>query len=131
MTSTRRRWAVSLVVGAALALATGVGAAWAQTDGWDGLRTTVFALATAPCWIALVLMVVSPTDRPSHDEDSVESQWLATAASGAFLDLVVALGLATAAASLLDVAPVPTVVFLVLALLDVTVRLEVQRRREG
>ncbi len=131
MTHPHVRWSVALAVGLLLATATGLLAARAQGDGRDALLTVVYALVTAPCWVALVLVLTSPSGRPEHDEDSVETQWLATAASGAFLDLLIALGLATTATSVLDVAPVPTVVFLGLAMLDVTVRLEVQRRREG
>ena len=117
------RWAATILGGAALAAATGALAAWAQTGGWDLLRFTVFAVVSAPCWIGLVLVALSTDEGPEHAEDSVETQWLRTAATGAFIDLLTVLGLATAATAVLDVEPVPTVFFVVLSMVDVALRL--------
>ena len=134
MTATRTspaRWAATVLGGAALAAATGALAAWAQTGGWDLLRFAVYAVVSAPCWIGLVLVALSTEQGPEHVADSVETQWLQTAATGAFVDLLTVLGLATAATAVLDVEPVPTVLFVVLGMVDVGLRLELQRRREG
>lgn len=130
-TDLRARRVLGVLVAALLAVGTGVLAAWAQTGGWDTLRGGVFATLSAPVWLGLALVLTTPDDRPEHHEDSVEAQWLTTAASGAFLDLLTVLGLATAATAVLDVDSVPSVFFVVLAMVDVAVRLELQRRREA
>jgi fatty acid desaturase len=130
-TDLRVRRVLAVLGAVLLALGTGALAAWAQTGGWDAPRGVVFAALSAPVWLALALVVSSPDERPEHHEDSVEAQWLTTAASGAFLDLLTVLGLATAATAVLDVDSVPSVFFVVLAMVDVAVRMELQRRREA
>ena len=58
-------------------------------------------------------------------------QWVTQATSGAFLDLVFALGIATTATAVLDTDAVPTVAFLVIAMADSAARYAILQRREG
>ena len=127
------RWA-SVVFGAvALAVATGAAASYAREGTWEILTVAVFALLSSPCWAGLLsILLAGPDERPpAHHEDSVESRWIERATSSAFLDVVLALGLATAATNIADIRPVSGVVFLTLAMVDAAVRYAVLQRRES
>lgn len=126
------RW--TLIVLAGLVGAVGVGglAAWAQSDH-RLLSFVVFAAMTAPiagCAAWLLLRRPGP-DEPADLQDSVEEDWSRRAGYGAFIDLVVILGLATAAEAILEGTRIPLVAFVVLALGDLTVRYLVLSRRES
>lgn len=127
------RWVVVAVGGVSLAVATGAGASYAREGSWGLATVTVFALLTFPCWVGLLRVLLAGPDEapPEHHEDSVEARWVERATSAAFLDVVIALGLATAATSVAGIAPVSGVVFLTLAMVDVSVRYAVLQRRES
>lgn len=121
----------AVVLGIALAAGVGIVAASVREDGgWQvGL---VFAAAVAPALVGAMWTLVpqrSPK-MPENPEDSVEFQWLQHASSGAFFDLMIALGLASAASAILDTELVPVVAFLVLAMADVAVRYLVVSRTQ-
>ncbi|MEK8070037.1 hypothetical protein [Rhodococcoides navarretei] len=119
------------VLGIALAAVVGVVAASVRDDGgWQ--VALVFAAATAPALVGAMWTLVpqrSPK-MPENPEDSVEFQWLQQASSGAFFDLLIALGVATAASAILDTELVPVVAFLALAMADVAVRYLVLSRTQ-
>lgn len=129
--TTTTRWVVATVAGLAGAVAVGVVAALARSDGPDAVTFTVFAAMSLPFLVALVAIALDRTPHPERDEDSIESQWATRASSGAFYDTMVALGLATFATSVLDTAAVPGWVFLALGLADMSARLVLLQRREG
>lgn len=131
MTEIRTNWLVAGAVGVVLAALTGTVAAFAQTGGADTLRLVTFGVMSLPCWLGLVSLLLSKDERPDHHEDSVEMQWITQATSGAFLDLLFALGIATTATSLLGTDAVPTVAFLVIAMADAAARYAILQRREG
>lgn len=134
MTETRTSWPTWLLVvgvGIALAALTGTVAAYAQTGGMDGLRLVTFAVMSLPCWIGLVSLLRSTGERPAHDEESVETQWITRATSGAFLDLLLVLGVATTATAVLGTDAVPTVAFVVVAMADAAARYAILMRQEG
>lgn len=128
----RKGWITSFAVGTVLAAATGGAAAYLQEDKPSSLIFLVFALCTLPIWIGLASnFLVHDPKPPEHVEDSAEVQWLNRAASGAFLDLVAALGLSTAVTSIAGVDSVHTVFFCVLGLADWSGRYLLLQRREG
>ncbi len=131
MTEIRTRWLVAFLVGVGLAAVTGGVAAWAQAGPGDGLRFVTFGVMTLPVWIGLVALLRDQESRPAHDEESVEMQWITQATSGAFLDLLLVLGLATTATAVLGADAVPTVAFLVVGMVDVSARYVIAQRREG
>jgi len=98
------------------------------------LTFVVFALTVGPVGVGGAWGLVPDASRPTapeHSEDTIEQAWIQRASSGAFLDLVTAMGLSLAATSVLKVSQVPVLVFLVLAMLDMSTRLFVLSRREG
>ena len=131
MTEIRTPWLTASLIGVAAAAVTGGIAAWFTTEGDPTLRFIVFAVMTLPVGIGAGALLLAPTATPEHHEDSVESAWMTQASSGAFLDLLLALGLATTATAVLDTAPVPTVVFCVLGMADVALRYALLQRKEG
>ncbi len=131
MTEIRTNWLVAGAVGVALAALTGTVAAYAQTGGMDSLRLVTFGVMSLPCWLGLASLLLTKDERPAHDEESVEMQWITQATSGAFLDLLFALGIATTATAVLDTGAVPTVAFLVIAMGDSAARYAILQRREG
>jgi hypothetical protein len=131
MTEIRTSWLLAGAVGVALAALTGTVAAYAQTGGMDPLRLVTFGVMSLPCWLGLVALLRAEDDRPAHDEESVEMQWITQATSGAFLDLLLALGIATTATAVLATEAVPTVAFLVIAMADAAARYGILQRREG
>lgn len=131
MTEIRTKWVVAGAVGVALAALTGTIAAYAQTGGLDTLRLITFGVMSLPCWLGLVALLRSEEDRLAHDDESVEMQWITQATSGAFLDLLLALGIATTATAVLGTHSVPTVAFLVIAMADSAARYAILQRREG
>ncbi|PUA79428.1 hypothetical protein [Nocardioides currus] len=125
-------WLVA--AGPALLLALGVGgvAARVRADAPDGVTFAVFAALTFPFLLAFGALLLDRTvPSPEQHEDSVESQWLTRASSAAFFDTVAAMGLTLFATSVLDTDGAPLLVFVVLALADLSIRLAVLRRREG
>ncbi len=131
MTEIRTNWLVAGAVGVVLAALTGTFAAYAQTGGMDTLRLVTFGVMSLPVWFGLVSLLRSADERPAHDEESVEMQWITQATSGAFLDLLFALGIATTATAVLGTEPVPTVAFIVIAMADSAARYAILQRREG
>ena len=131
MTEIRTNWLVAAAVGVTLAALTGIVAAWAQTGGLDSLRFVTFGVMSLPCWVGLVTLLRSEDDRPAHADESVEMQWITEATSGAFLDLLLVLGVATTASAVLGLEAVPTVALLVVAMLDAAARYAILQRREG
>jgi len=131
MTELRTRWIVAGAVGVALAALTGTIAAYAQTGGADTLRLVTFGVMSLPCWLGLASLLLTKDDHPEHHEDSVEMQWITQATSGAFLDLLLVLGIATTATAVLGTEAVPTVAFVVVAMADSAARYAILQRREG
>jgi hypothetical protein len=131
MTEIRSNWLVATAVGVTLAALTGTMAAYAQTGGLDPLRLIVFGVMSLPCWIGLVSLLRADDERPAHDDESIEMQWTTQATSGAFLDLLLVLGIATTATALLGLEAVPTVAFVVVAMGDAAARYAILQRREG
>ncbi len=131
MTEIRTNWLVAAAVAVVLAAVTGTVAAYAQTGGMDQLRLVTFAVMSLPCWIGLVTLLRADDEGPEHAEDSVEMQWITQATSGAFLDLLLVLGIATTATAVLGTEAVPTVAFLVIAMVDAAARYGIVQRREG
>ncbi len=131
MTEIRTSWLIAGAVGLTLAALTGTVAAYAQTGGMDNLRLVTFGVMSLPCWLGLVSLLLTQDDRPAHDEESVEMQWITQATSGAFLDLLFALGIATTATAVLGTEAVPTVAFIVIAMADSAARYAILQQREG
>lgn len=129
----RRIGAVAIAV--ALAAAIGAGAAAFADDGEKLLAAVVFAACVAPVGYALGwALLVAPVEVPAtaHVEDDVEQVWMQRATSGAFLDVITVLGLATAAVSVTrlgDVSPsLLLLLVLVGAMADAAVRYAVTAR---
>lgn len=131
MTEIRTSWLLAGAVGVVLAALTGTVAAYAQTGGMDQLRLVTFGVMSLPCWVGLVSLLRANDDRPAHDEESVEIQWITQATSGAFLDLLLVLGIATTATAVLGTDAAPTVAFVVIAMADAAARYAILQRREG
>lgn len=124
---------VAAGVGGAL-VATAIGGLAAYFHDEDALVTwLVFGLMTWPCFFGLGVILLTPAEDgpPEHNEDSIEMQWMETATSGAFLDLVIALGIGGAVTEIADVNTVPTVAFIALAMIDVALRYVMLQRREA
>lgn len=130
-TTPATRWTVATLAGATGAAVVGVLAARARDDASDAVSFTVFALVALPFLVALVAVALDRTDHPERSEDSIESQWATRASSGAFYDVVTAMGLTLLVSSVLDAPTVPLLVFVALALVDMGVRLALLQRREG
>lgn len=124
-------WLKAAVPALVVALAVGAGAAAVRTDASDGVTFAVFAALTFPFALALGALLLDRTEHPEQHEDSIERQWTTRASSGAFFDLVTALGLTLFATSVLDTGGAPLWIFVVLGLADFTVRHSVIRRRES
>lgn len=90
-----------------------------------------FSLGTLAPWAGLGYLVAAPDQRVPHQEDTVESEWLQQATSGAFLDLFIALGVTTAITSIADLEPLDPAYFLVLGMADVALRYGLLQRREA
>lgn len=127
----RGRWALIVTIGATLTIAVGLLAALARDDEpW--LTFTVFAATTAPVLFGGAWVLIPDPDRiepVTHSEDTVEHEWAQLAASGAFLDLIIAIGLALVVQSVLSTPALPLLVFLVLGMVDFMVRYGALRRR--
>lgn len=81
----------------------------------------MFALTTAPILVGGAWVLLPEADGPSgpaHAEDTVEASWYLRATSGAFTDLIIALGLAVAATPILDTPDAPLLLVLVLGFAD-------------
>jgi hypothetical protein len=129
------RWGLTIGLGATLTVITAALAArYNAVDEEPLLTFVVFALSTAPYFIGGAWILVPHPNAPrppEHVEESIEHSWLLRATSGAFLDLVTAMGLALAAQNVLGAPDVPLVLFLGLALVDAGLRLWVLSRREA
>lgn len=130
--------AVAVLGGAALAVGLGLAAGAFAEPGSATLTRIVFAALTLPACAALVwalavdrLTIAGATQRP---EDSVEAQWYNRAAVGAFTDSLAVGGLVGAAFSITRLqAPAGLVLvgFVLVMMVDFTVRYLIARRREG
>ncbi len=127
------RWVVVVAGGVLLAAATGAVASYAREGDWALTTVAVFGLLSLPCWAGLLRILLAGDEEapPEHHEDSVEARWIERATSAAFLDVILALSLATAATNVADVASVSSVVFLALAMVDAAARYFVLQRREA
>lgn len=125
------RWIIIAVVSLTLAAVTGLIALTVRSG--DATAGWVFAVATLPCWIGLAQVALTPgtADPHEHPEDNVERQWWARAAEGAFLDLVTTLGVSTFITALGGLDSLPSVVFLAVAMVDVTGRFLLLRHHQG
>ncbi|UJH70211.1 hypothetical protein [Ornithinimicrobium sp. INDO-MA30-4] len=67
----------------------------------------------APTLVALSAIVLGEGQgtQPAYADDTIETHWIRVAATGAFLDLVIAMGLGLAITSILDLADIPLIVF--------------------
>lgn len=127
-----------LMIAVGLGLAGGLGAlASTFRDQQPVLTFVVFSLVLTPACLGVswLLFVARHTVRPpEHADQGVESQWLQRSASGAFFDVVMALGLALVAAAVtgIDLALLPVLTtVLIAAMVDVAARYLVLSRREG
>ncbi len=127
------RWAAIILAGSLGTLAV-AGIAAQAAEQRPGLTFLVFALTTAPvlfggAWVLL------PDPKVSREgvvtEDSVEQEWTLRAGLAAFLDLFIALGLATFVESILGERLVPLFVFLLLGMADFGLRYAMYSRRES
>lgn len=130
MTTTIRR---GLAMTGALAAALLIGAVAAATRGTPPLLTfVVFTLTTAPVAVGAAWALTDPAPAgPRHPEQSVELHWLHRAGFAAFLDLIIALGLAATAAAVAGVPEVPLAAFIVLGGADLALRYRVLAHREA
>lgn len=127
-----KNWTAAGAAGAVAGFATGVVATYAQHGEWQLKTVLVFSILTLPVWIGLAgLLWVPRVAPPEHTEDSVEVQWRDQAASEAFFDVMIALGLSTAMTNIVGIASVPSMLFVALGMADWFVRYGVPRRREG
>jgi hypothetical protein len=132
MGSTLARTMTAVLLGTVVGAGIGVGASWGRTGGWDVPTVLVFGLATGIPALMFAWEWLRPDDEPvEHPEDSVELDWLRRAQSGAFLDVLVFAGLATAASALLDRHPPGADLVLLVAMGSAVARLLVLRRRES
>lgn len=122
------RRSIAVVVGSALAVIVGVVAASLRGETAAGI---VFFAAIAPIAVGAlwVLLPGGSPEAPKHPEDTVEHEWMLRASSGAFLDVLIAMGLAVSVASVFDVEQVPLVLFVVLAMADFAIRFWTVQRR--
>lgn len=114
----RTRWATAAAAGLGLAAALGAVAGLTRDSFW--LSFAVFTVVMAPTLVALSAIVLGEGQgtQPAYADDTIETHWIRVAATGAFLDLVIAMGLGLAITSILDLADIPLIVFLVLAMVD-------------
>ena len=132
MESNVMRGAVAALVGTAAGLGIGLAASWGRTGGWDLATVVVFGLATGIPVLMFAWEWLRPDDEPvEHPEDSVEHAWLQRAQSGAFLDVLIFAGLATAVSALLDRSPPGADLVLLVAMASAVARLFVLKRRES
>ena len=129
--SSRMPWLIAAIP--ALVLAAGVGAlaARVRTDAPDAITFAVFAAMTFPFILALGVLLLDRTPHPEQQADSIESQWTTRASSGAFYDTIVAMAAASFATSVLDTDSVPVWAFILLGLVDISIRLVLLAHREG
>lgn len=127
------RWGIVSLGAVALAGATGLTAAYAQTGGWDALRFFAFAGATAAAYGSMIYLATAPDDLapPEHNEDSVESAWLQRALAGSALDLFIVAGVLTGLTSVLGLDEPGISLALLLVMADVAVRYAIIARRES
>lgn len=115
--------------------AIGIGALAATfNDGPFVVTLVVFALATLPATWGLGLILLSDIPPPEYGEDTIEHTWMTRAATGAFLDMVTALGVLVTVVIVLDLeisADLSLVAVLILAMVDVASRYWILRRRES
>ena len=115
--------------------AVGIGALAATfNDGPFVPTLVVFALATLPATWGLGLIVLSDMPPPEYGEETIEHTWMTRAASGAFLDVVTALGVLVTVVIVLDLeisADLSLMGVLILAMVDVAGRYWILRRRES
>jgi hypothetical protein len=134
--SQRTRWALIVGVGGTLTVITAALAAHNGADDERLLTFVVFALSTAPvliggAWILIPNPNPNAPRPPEHVEESIEHSWITRATSGAFADLIAAMGLAVSAQHVLGAPDVPLELFLVLAFADAGLRHVVLSRREA
>lgn len=129
----RLRWVVAVGVALVGAMALGAIAGWVRNDAfWTWFA--VFTSATFPAlaglsWV-LIVRPIDPGAQPDpHAEESIEAAWANKAATGAFLDLLIVLGLATAATSILGQDSLPSILFLAIAMADFLLRMLILRWR--
>jgi hypothetical protein len=123
-------------VALAASLGTGAAAGWVRSDEF-WLVAAVFAACTlgpaiALGWLVFVSGHTVQTD--PHVEDSVEARWVERACSGAFIDLVIAAGVALTLTSVLDLHVPGGVVLLAVVIgagADSVLRYGVISRRES
>lgn len=142
MTTTTRPTALSAayakagLAGLAVSLAAGAVAGWVRSDEF-WLVAVVFAICTLGPAVALgwLVFVSGHTVQPDpHVEDSVEARWVERACAGAFVDLVIAAGVALTLTSVLDLDVPGGLVLLAVvagAGLDSVLRYAVISRRES
>ena len=134
LTRTRaRRWVVVVAVGTLLAVGTAA-LATLVADDRPLLTFLVYLLVVGPVFFsgALVLLPDPAREDPvTHQEDTVEHAWAESASAGAFVDLMVVAGLATAAQYALDLPAVPLVVVSVVGMVSFAVRYAMISRRAG
>ena len=133
----------SLLVGACVAFAlavSGVLALWALT-GLEGSRRgeiLVLAFVALPSTLALAWVVLvdpgSIRDAVERPDDTIESQWLQRAQSGAFTDLLLVLGAVLVAGVIVDLdvsLRVALIALTAFAMADVGVRMLWIKRPDG
>lgn len=106
-------------------------------DGYDAFWTwfAVFTSATFPAlaglsWV-LIVRPIDPGAQPDpHAEESIEAAWAKQAGNGAFLDLLVVLGVATTVTSVLGRESLPSVVFLAIGMADFLLRMLILKWRQ-
>ncbi|MBW8173912.1 hypothetical protein K0651_12720 [Ornithinimicrobium sp. Arc0846-15] len=127
----KARWAMAGAIGLVLAAGLGLIAGLTRDNFW--LSFTVFTVVMAPALVALSAMVLGEGQgsEPAYAEDTIETHWARVAGLGAFLDLVIAMGLSVAAASILHLPSIPLVFFLLLAMSDFAMRLWRLSRQGG
>ena len=131
------RHVAAVLTGVLVSAAIGSLAGLFADDGF-WLHAVVFAVFTfAPAygigWFAFVSGAADP-EPVAHPEESVEHDWWQRSSSGTFTDLLVATGLVTTALAVTGLQVDATILLsglIALALADVTVRLELLRRRAG
>ncbi|HVR76968.1 MAG TPA: hypothetical protein VMS99_01110 [Acidimicrobiia bacterium] len=115
--------------------AVGIGALAATfNDGPFVPTLVVFALATLPATWGLGLVVLSDIPPPEYGAETIEHTWMTRAATGAFLDVVTALGVLVTVVIVLDLeisADLSLLAVLILAMVDVAGRYWILRRRES
>jgi len=118
---------------AALPFAAGVGAIAATFNQGPFLLTMlVFGLAVLPAAYGIGTLVLIGPIEPEYHEETVEHRWMVRASSGAFLDVVIGVGVTLAVISVfaIDLEARTTLVFVLgAAMVDVAVRYAMLRRQ--